>query len=110
MIELTVTAPQTVAIKGELDTLAAAEADKQFQRLTATQTEATASEPTATIDLSRPVVLDLAELSYISSSGLRFLLSLHKSATKAGGTLRVVNLTDMVAHILTLTGFDALLR
>ena len=50
------------------------------------------------------LVIDMAELKYISSAGLRLLLSLHKKMMGKGGlTIRNVNETNM--EIFEFTGF-----
>ena len=54
---------------------------------------------------SRGVVIDAAELSYISSMGLRVLLA----AQKKFGSLRMENVSDEVYDILSLTGFTEIL-
>lgn len=51
------------------------------------------------------VVLDLAELDYISSIGLRALLVAAKQARAAGGTLAVARLTPTVAEIFEISRF-----
>jgi anti-anti-sigma factor len=47
-------------------------------------------------------------LTYISSSGLRFLLGVKKQATAAGGDVVLINLTDTVAKIFKVVGFDTI--
>ena len=55
------------------------------------------------------LVLDMAELTYLSSAGLRLLLVLHKMmAPKGGLLLKNVNETNM--EILDLTGFSEILN
>lgn len=50
------------------------------------------------------LVFDLKDLEYISSAGLRVLLSFQK-ATAASGTMKLINLTEEVKEILDITGF-----
>ena len=55
------------------------------------------------------VLIDMQNLKYISSAGLRLLLSLHKKmATKNGLTIKNVNETNM--EILDFTGFADILN
>ena len=54
---------------------------------------------------ARAVELDAAELKYISSSGLRVLLIMHK-ACKGGVSLHGEN--EVVSEILSQTGFDSI--
>ena len=54
------------------------------------------------------LTIDLKELEYISSAGLRVLLSAQK-AMNAQGTMRVVNVNDTVMEIFDVTGFADIL-
>ena len=55
------------------------------------------------------IIIDMANLKYISSAGLRLLLSLHKKMAKKGGlTIKNVNETNM--EILDFTGFADILN
>jgi anti-sigma B factor antagonist len=55
------------------------------------------------------IVVDLAELSFIDSSGVRALLEGNERATRRGTRLRARNARGIVARVLYLTGVDALL-
>ena len=63
----------------------------------------------ATLDGSRTVSLDLGDVSYIDSTGLRVLLMARDAAEKAGGTLRVSTTSHIVARLIEITGADELL-
>lgn len=54
-------------------------------------------------DVSK-LVLDLAKLEYISSAGLRVLLSLQKLMSKQGEMV-LCNVNEVVKEILEVTGF-----
>ncbi|MEE3468176.1 MAG: STAS domain-containing protein [Eubacterium sp.] len=54
------------------------------------------------------ITFDLAELRYISSSGLRVLLSTHKSMSNKGG-MKIKNLNDIVQEVFDVTGFSDIL-
>jgi anti-anti-sigma factor len=56
------------------------------------------------------VVVDLAELSFIDSSGVRALLEGSDRATRRGTRLRARNARGIVARVLYLTGVDELLE
>lgn len=93
-MEITITnqdAITTAVLSGRLDTPAAVEHDKTFQKL---------SEYA-----NGKVVLDCKELSYISSSGLRLFLSLRKAAAAAGGEVIIKDITDGIRQIFMMTGF-----
>lgn len=94
MVELVVISQQVVALKGELNTISVAEAETKFDAL----------RP----DLSKQIAFDLSDLTYISSSGLRFLLSVKKKAKALGGDILVIDMSEAVEKIFKVVGFDAL--
>lgn len=56
------------------------------------------------------VTLNMRELEYISSAGLRVVLKLHKKMTAQGGQLKLINVNDMIMEIFTMTGMDSFLE
>ena len=78
-------------LAGELDTAAAQEAEKQLQPLLDSK--------------GKEVVLDCTDLEYISSSGLRVLLSILKQAQSVGSRVVLKNVKDVIRDVLDLTGF-----
>lgn len=84
----------TVALNGRIDTL------------TAPQLEA---EMTPLLDGIAALVIDLAQVAYISSAGLRVLLSTHKKMLAAGGTLTIANAVPAVREVFDITGFSDIL-
>ena len=83
-----------IAIEGRLDTM------------TAPQLEA---EITASVNGIRELILDISNLEYISSAGLRVLLSAQKIMNKQGKMI-VRGATDAVMEIFDVTGFTDLLN
>ncbi len=57
----------------------------------------------------RKILLDLADLEYISSAGLRAILALAKRARASGGAVTVCSMKGMVAEVFAISGFDAFL-
>ena len=55
------------------------------------------------------LVFDCEKLEYISSSGLRIVLTTHKQITANGGKFILRNLTREVRSVLDLTGFSRIL-
>ena len=55
------------------------------------------------------MIVDLADVTYISSSGLRVLLLAHRRQQEAGGRLVLCNTPPRVMRVLHLTGFDLIL-
>jgi anti-sigma B factor antagonist len=56
------------------------------------------------------IVLDLAEVSFVDSSGLGALISGLKRARQAGGDLRIAGPQEQVTTVLRLTNLDRVLR
>lgn len=68
-----------------------------------------AEEIEADIDNADKIVLDMKELKYISSAGLRLLLSLHKKMSAKGGMV-VKNVNETNMEIFDFTGFADILN
>ncbi|MDR3324765.1 MAG: STAS domain-containing protein [Spirochaetaceae bacterium] len=79
-----------IALEGRLDATTAPAFEEVFQRLNPIVME---------------FVLDLSALSYISSLGLRAILTLFKKMKARGGRLSVVNISDKVRPIFEMSGF-----
>lgn len=54
------------------------------------------------------IVLDLTDLQYISSAGLRVVLAAHKAMAKKGG-LVITNVADDIMEVFEITGFADIL-
>lgn len=83
----------TVAPAGRLDTV------------TAPELEAVLNEGIAGIN---ELIFDLKELEYISSAGLRVLLSAQKTMDKSGRMV-VRNVNELVMEVFEVTGFSDIL-
>ena len=93
-IEIKRNAEETVIeLAGRLDTTTAPALDK------------TINEDIADV---KNLVLDLKGLEYISSAGLRVLLSAQKKMQKIG-TMKVINVCDEVMEVFEMTGFADIL-
>lgn len=79
----------TVALEGRLDTTTAPQLEAELKNSLADVQELT---------------LDLEKLEYISSAGLRVLLSSQKIMSKQG-SMKVTHVNDVVMEILEVTGF-----
>ena len=83
----------TVALEGRLDTTTAPELESCLQE---------------SISDVKELVMDFEKLDYISSAGLRVLLSAHKvMSTKGGMTIKNVN--EIVQEVFEVTGFSDIL-
>jgi anti-anti-sigma factor len=56
------------------------------------------------------VVIDFAQLEYISSAGLRVLLMGAKRAKQANGRIALCNLSDSIREVLEISGFLSILN
>lgn len=56
------------------------------------------------------VTLNLRDLSYISSAGLRILKKLYTQVRKNGGVLAITEVSPYVAEVFEMTGFSGMLR
>lgn len=81
-----------IALEGRLDTTTAPELEQEIKKL----------------DGVNALVLDFAKLDYISSAGLRVLLSAHKIMKSRGG-MKVVHVNEIVSEVFEVTGFSDIL-
>ncbi len=93
-IEKTLNAPAlTVALIGRLDTTTAPELEKELK---------------ASLDGITELTFDLAALEYISSAGLRVLLSAQKTMNRQG-TMKLTHVNETIMEIFEVTGFSDIL-
>lgn len=55
---------------------------------------------------ARNIAINMKDVSFLSSGGLRALLSTLQLAKKSGGDLRLSEVSEPVARVLELTSFD----
>ena len=84
----------TIELVGRLDTNSASQFEADFE---------------AGLDGIKDLVLDMTDLVYISSAGLRLLLKVQKVMNKQG-TMIVKNINQDIRDIFEVTGFDQLLN
>ena len=80
----------TVALEGRLDTLTAPLLDAELQN---------------SLQGVKSLVFDFAKLEYISSAGLRVLLTSQKTMNKQG-SMKIINVNSAIMEILNITGFS----
>lgn len=78
-------------LAGELDTAAAQETEQALSPLLDSK--------------GKEIVLDCTDLEYISSSGLRVLLSILKQAEKVGSRVVLKNVNEVIRDVLDISGF-----
>ena len=77
----------------------------RLDTMTAPELEAVLRE---SMDGAESLVLDFSKLEYISSAGLRVLLSAHKAMSSKGG-MKVTNVNEIVREVFEVTGFADIL-
>ena len=83
----------TIALEGRLDTTTSPQLEGEMH---------------PDIDSATEVTFDLEKLAYISSAGLRVLLSAQKIMNKQG-TMKVTRANEMILEIFEVTGFSDIL-
>lgn len=84
----------TLTVKGRLDTITAPKLESELKN---------------SISSVKELILDFSELEYISSAGLRVLLSAQKLMNKQGSML-LKNVRDDVMEVFEITGFVDILN
>lgn len=59
-----------------------------------------------TIEGTEEIVIDLDKVEYMSSSGLRQIIAVHKKAKEQGGALTLINVHPEIMTIFMLTKLD----
>ena len=82
-----------IALEGRLDTMTAPELEAELSK---------------TMGSADTLTLDFSKLDYISSAGLRVLLSAHKVMSTKGG-MKITNVNEIVQEVFEVTGFSDIL-
>lgn len=83
----------TVALEGRLDTMTAPELEKAMEKI-----------PYEVLTL----VLDMTQLEYVSSAGLRVLLKMQKIMSRRGKMV-LVGVNESIMEVFEITGFSDVL-
>lgn len=81
-----------ITLKGRLDTMTATQLDDEAKSID--------------FDGVETVTLNLKDLEYISSSGLRVILALYKNLKSKGGNLKIVNVSNTIMELFSMTGMS----
>ena len=84
-----------ITVEGRVDTTTAAELGEMLN---------------SAVPESDEITLDMEKLDYISSAGLRVLLTAHKAMSKKGGFLLIKNVNPDIYEIFDITGFTNILN
>ena len=82
-----------LALEGRLDTMTSPELEAELNK---------------SLDGADSLILDFSKLDYISSAGLRVLLSAHKALSAKGG-MKLRNVNEVVQDVFDVTGFSDIL-
>ena len=82
-----------ISLAGRLDTMTAPELEAEINK---------------SLDGAESLTLDFSRLDYISSAGLRVLLSAHKVMCRKGG-MKVTHVNEIVQEVFDVTGFSDIL-
>ena len=83
---------KVVGLVGNLDTNTSQEAENHLNELIA--------------EGAKKILINLKELNYMSSAGLRVLLATTKKIKSVGGELRISDLNEMVDEVFEISGFS----
>lgn len=83
----------TVGLVGRLDSLTAPELTEKVDEI---------------LEGTEELIFDLKELEYVSSAGLRALLSAQKKALEQG-SMKLINLSEDIMEIMDVTGFSSIM-
>ncbi len=83
-----------ISLEGRLDTQTAPELEKELD---------------TSLDSAESLIFDFTGLDYISSAGLRVLLSAQKRMTRKNGSMVVRNVGSTIMDIFQVTGFEDIL-
>ena len=82
-----------IALEGRLDTMTAPELEEELRQ---------------SYEGADSLTMDFSKLEYISSAGLRVLLSAHKAMSAKGG-MKVKHVNEIVQEVFEVTGFADIL-
>lgn len=82
-----------IAVEGRLDTMTAPELEAELNK---------------SLEGAETLTMDFSKLEYISSAGLRVLLSAHKVMSAKGG-MKVTHVNEIVQEVFEVTGFADIL-
>ena len=83
----------TVIISGRIDTVTATDVDEFINN---------------SLEGVKMLILDFKDVNYVSSAGLRVLLSLQKKMM-VKGEMKLINVNEAVSDVFEVTGFDEIL-
>lgn len=81
-----------ITLSGRLDTITSPQLEEEISHIS--------------LDEIEIIILDIKELEYISSTGLRLILKIHKKMSAKGGVLKLINVNEMISEVFYMTGMS----
>ena len=85
-----------ISLEGELDTAASQDFAAKLQPFVA--------------DSAKEITFDFSKLEYISSSGMRAIMLLNKTALANGGKVFIKGMSEDIRQLFQMTGFDQMME
>ena len=63
----------------------------------------------ALVEAKRGLIVDIAEMTFVTSNGIRMLVAAGKTLTRRGGRLILLNPNSVVNDVLAVTGTDSII-
>lgn len=83
-----------LALEGRLDTVTSPELETELKTI---------------LESADDLTLDFEKLEYVSSAGLRVLLSTQKIINKKNGSMKIIRVNDVISEVFEVTGFSEIL-
>ena len=95
-LEIKKTIGETILVQltGRLDTASAPDLENELNEI---------------ISFGKPITIDLKELDYVSSAGLRVFLITQKNVNANASSLKFINVNEIIMEIFDTTGFNDIL-
>lgn len=84
-----------LAVSGRLETVTAPQLDAEIQAIP---------------DYVSELLMEISELEYVSSAGLRVVLVAHKKMKSRGGSMKISGANASVKKVFDITGFSPILN
>lgn len=81
-----------ISLIGRLDTMTSQKFEEKIKSIS--------------FDEIRNITINMKELEYVASAGLRVILMLNKKIIKNGGKLKIINVNNVITELFTMVGMD----
>lgn len=81
-----------ISLIGRLDTMTSQKFEEKIKSIS--------------FDEIRNITINMKELEYVASAGLRVILMLNKKIIKNGGKFKIINANNVIKELFTMVGMD----